>query len=70
VYTEGGNWGWNINIGWNFNNGRDLFFETLVVVNPPAVSTHPVSGLPTGDNGIITIKRAVMAANNKIWYES
>lgn len=35
----------------------------------PTYSVHPVSGLPTGDNTQITIRRLIAAANNKIWYE-
>lgn len=71
VYSQGANWGYNVNLGeWSLNSGRDLFFETLIINNPPTASTHPVSGNITGDNGMVTIKRAVMAANNKIWYET
>lgn len=70
AYSQGANWGYSTVVGWTLNDGRDLFFETLIINNPPTVSTHPVSGNMTGDNGMITIRRIVAAANNKIWYET
>lgn len=44
-------------------------FSTLAFL-PPWPSRHPVTDLLTGDNGMVTVRRLVAAANNKIFYES
>lgn len=56
------------------STGGDLVSSTIysfttLVFAPPAVSLDG-SGNPTGVNNMITIKRLVVAANNKIWWES
>ena len=46
-----------------------VFSFTVQSFSPPAYSVHPISGLPTGENNQITVRRLVAIANNKFWYE-
>ena len=47
----------------------EVWSFTLLDFLPPAVSTHAVSGNITGANNMLTVRRLIAAANNKIWYE-
>ena len=57
--------------------GDELYFTTLVFAppTPPGITwTDPgndpaFTGTPTGGNAIISVRRLVVAANNKIWVE-
>jgi hypothetical protein len=44
----------------------DLFSFRTAAMQPPGPSGTPINGL----NGIVTIKRLVAAAENKLWYET
>ncbi len=62
---------WQVQAG---NTAADLadsevWSFTMLELLPPAPSLHPVSGNLTGENTMLTIKRLIAAANNKIWYE-
>jgi len=46
-----------------------IYSFTVQLFYPPAVSTHPVSGLPTGANNMATVRRLIVAAKDKIYYE-
>jgi len=46
-----------------------VFSFTVQSFSPPGYSIHPISGLPTGANNQLTVRRLIAAANGKIWYE-
>lgn len=47
----------------------EIWSFTTTTFRPPAISTHPISELPTGENNMLTVRRLIAAANGKIWYE-
>ncbi len=47
----------------------DTWSFTVQALSYPLYSTHPISGLPTGESNQITVRRLVAIANNKFWYE-
>ena len=47
----------------------DVYSFTVQSFSPPGYSTHPISELPTGENNQITVRRLVVAAKDKIYYE-
>lgn len=49
-----------------FTETGDVWTFTTMSLNPPAPSGTPINGL----NGITTIKRLVIATDNKIYYET
>ena len=49
--------------------GADAWSFTTILFLPPAVSVDG-SGNPTGLNNMVTLKRIVVAANNKIFFET
>lgn len=62
---------WQVQAG---NTAADLadsevWSFTAQEFSPPIQSVHPISGLPTGENNMATIRRLVVAAKNKIFYE-
>ncbi len=46
-----------------------VYSFTVQSFSPPGYSTHPISELPTGENNQITVRRLVVAAKDKIYYE-
>jgi hypothetical protein len=48
----------------------DIWSFSTISLQPPVPSTHPVSGLLTGNNGMVTIRRLVACSNNKVFYET
>lgn len=51
--------------------GTEWSFTTLGFAPPlPTGMTLDSGGEPTGGNNMVTIKRLVVAANSKIWYET
>ena len=62
---------WQVQAG---NTAADLadsevWSFTTQVFSPPVPSTDPISGLPTGENAMLDVRRLVAIANNKFWYE-
>ena len=52
---------------WTFTSIKyDPPLPSGITLNDDGVPT----GTPTGENNIVTIRRLVVAANNKIWYEA
>ena len=54
----------------------DVWSFTTAAFSPPLPSgqsidaeTGEITGTANGQNGIITVRRLVVAANNKVWYE-
>jgi hypothetical protein len=48
----------------------DTWVFTTLALTPPKVSVHPVTGFITGSNGMVTLRRLVVACDNKIYYET
>jgi hypothetical protein len=62
---------WRVDVfdGVYVTTGDEWTFTTAAFA-PPAASLHPVSGLITGDNGMVTIRRLVACSDNKVFYET
>ena len=52
---------------WNFTT---LVFDPVLPTGVTLDEDGNPTGTPTGENNIITVKRLVAAANNRIWYET
>jgi hypothetical protein len=62
---------WRVDV-WDgvFLTTGDEWTFTTIAFDPPAYSVHPITGLPTGDNSIVTLRRLVLCSDNKVYYES
>jgi len=63
---------WRIDASDGFHTvtGDVWYFSTMLLYPPlPTGVTWPSTGTPSGENNIMTIKKAVAAAKNKIYYE-
>jgi len=50
--------------------GAEVYFTTMAFRPPlPTGMNLDGSGTPTGENNMITIRKLVVVANSKIWYE-